>query len=443
VRRTLCAAALLAASLAACAHGGQPPESAPSGSSRVGFVRMDELVKIHPLYGQLAQYDRSIEAFDLSGTVPHATAPDKNVAAREHQLELELKAAAQRTSKLLDEKQKQYQLEESKAIAAALQSAGGNVPSASQIGGAVNQTAQLQAGAAGSQAQRDFEAYRGTLEKQGQAQIAAAQRALVQRADRTYRARADELQAKEAALSLKLANEDAPQRLALRTKLSSLALDDAAREDAQKQLQSLDRKEADAVGAERNRDQQTLGALNAQLQAQVRIDLEKQVAQIHGRTMAQLNARQTALAAQVRSMSGPIVQMKVVNGKTQSTVNPSLPPAVRARIEQLHNDYQKRFQDDAKTTIADFNKTREDLSRRYAQLHAVDAGASGSATQQIVALRHKRDDLYDQITGQIGREVRVVAQQRGISVVLTDVVAPAGGVDLTADAKKDIESLHE
>jgi len=36
-----------------------------------------------------------------------------------------------------------------------------------------------------------------------------------------------------------------------------------------------------------------------------------------------------------------------------------------------------------------------------------------------------------------------IERQRGISVVLTDVVAPAAGVDLTPDAKKDIESLHE
>jgi hypothetical protein len=39
--------------------------------------------------------------------------------------------------------------------------------------------------------------------------------------------------------------------------------------------------------------------------------------------------------------------------------------------------------------------------------------------------------------------VRVLAQQRGVSIVLSDIVAPAGGVDLTPDALKDIESLHE
>jgi hypothetical protein len=47
------------------------------------------------------------------------------------------------------------------------------------------------------------------------------------------------------------------------------------------------------------------------------------------------------------------------------------------------------------------------------------------------------------MVAQIGREVRMVAQKRGIDVVVSDVVAPAGGVDLTADAEKDIESLHE
>jgi hypothetical protein len=47
------------------------------------------------------------------------------------------------------------------------------------------------------------------------------------------------------------------------------------------------------------------------------------------------------------------------------------------------------------------------------------------------------------MVAQIGREVKVLAEQRGINVVVSDIVAPAGGVDLTADAEKDIESLHE
>ncbi len=154
--------------------------------------------------------------------------------------------------------------------------------------------------------------------------------------------------------------------------------------------------------------------------------------------------RQGALVKQVRSQSGgPVVQTTVVAGKPQQQVNPNLPPALRARIQQLHQDYQKRFQDDAKTTIADFTKTRADLSRRYAQLHGVDAAGQAGAQAQILSLRKKRSDLYDQITAQIDREVRLIAQQRGVSVVLSNVVAPVNGVDLTPDALKDIESLHE
>ncbi len=172
-------------------------------------------------------------------------------------------------------------------------------------------------------------------------------------------------------------------------------------------------------------------------------DVNAQVSAIQKRSQGSLAQRQQSLSRQVSNAGGPVVRSNVVNGRVQQQVNPNLPPALRARIEQLHNDYQKRFQDDAKTTVAEFTKTREDLGRRYAQLHGVNGAAQQSARAQILSLRKKRDDLYGEITAQIDREVRLIAQQRGISVVLTNIVAPAGGVDLTPDALKDIESLHE
>jgi hypothetical protein len=434
------AALAAVAILSACSKSG-PPASSLSGGGAVGYVRMEELVQKHPLYEQLARYDRSIEAFDLRSTVPRVAASDPEMRARERDLEKQLDDAANRTKTLIDAKQKQYQQQEAAAIAAALQGAGGYGPSAAQIAGSVNSTARQQQGGVTSQAQSDFASYRRTLEKQDQAQIAAAQKALSDRADRTWRAKAEELQSKESALSLKLANDDAPQRLALRTKLSSLALDDAAREDAQKQIAAIDRKEADVTAAEHNRDQQTLAALQSQLHDQVQSELNAQVAKIRARSVAMMQQRQHTLSRQVSAVGGPVVQTGTIAGSRQGGQN--LPPALRARIEQLHQDYQKRFQDDAKTTIADFQKTRADLSRRYAELHGVDGAAEQGAQAQILALRKKREDLYDEITGQIDREVRLIALQRGISVVLSDVVAPAGGVDLTPDALKDIESLHE
>jgi hypothetical protein len=442
VRRLLVAAVALAA-LAACARPAtNAPAAVSSAAGNVGYVRMEELVQKHPLYDQLARYDRSIEAFDLAATAPRALSADPHLRGEEKQLEKQLHDAADRTQKLLNQKQMQYQQQEAQAINAALQSAG-NGPTAAQIASRVNQTAREQQGGAGMQAQRDLDAYRAMIQKQDQAQITAVQKALADRADRTFRAKSEELQSRESALSLQLANQDAAQRLALRTKLSSLALDDAAREDAQRQLSALDRKEADVIAAQRNRDQQTLVTLSTQLKSQVEADLRKQADEIHRRSLALLAQRQAALAKQVSSLGGPVVQTTVVNGKPRQVINPNLPPALRSRIEKLHGDYQKRFQDDAKTTIAEFTKTREDLSRRYALLSGVDASAQSGANAQIAALRKKRSDLYDQITAQIDREVRLIAQQRGVSVVLTDIVAPAGALDLTPDALKDIESLHE
>ena len=439
-RRIVVMAAMVA--LAACTHPSTQPGPAPSGSGTVGYVRMEELVQKHPLYDQLARYDRSIEAFDLAAAVPRAATTDPHLAERERDLQKQLKDAADRTTKLLEQKQKDYQKQEAAAIAAALKGAGVGGPSATDIANRVNATAQQQRGSVTIQAQRDFDTYRMSLQKQDQAQIAAAQKALSERADRTYRAKAEDLQSKESALSLRLANDDAAERLALRTRLSSLALDDAARDDVQKQLNALDRKEADALAAQRNRDQQTLAALQAELHDQVQSDLNIQVTAIRKRSLDSLAQRQRAFAQQAGA-NGPVVRTTTINGRVLQQINPNLPPGLRTRIEQLHNDYQKRFQDDAKTTIADFEKTRADLSRRYAELHGVDVEAQQGAQSQILSLRKKRDDLYGEIIAQIGREVRVIAQQRGISVVLTNVVAPAGGVDLTPDALKDIESLHE
>jgi hypothetical protein len=430
--------------LAGCGHGATTaPAPDASGKGTVGYVIMDELVKKHPLYDQLARYDRSIEAFDLTSTAPQVAATDPHLAERERELQKQLNDAAERTRKLIDQKQKQYQQQESAAIAAALRGAGAGGPSAAQIAGSVNATARQQQSGVASQAQRDLNAYRATLQKQDAAQMTAAQKTLTERADRTYRAKAEELQSKQSALSLKMASEDAPQRLALRTKLTSLALDDAAREDAQKQLAAIDRKEADALAAARNRDSQTLAALQAQLKDQVQTELNAQVAAIRRRSLGSLSQRQQSLTRQVANVGGPVVKTTVVNGRVQQQVNTSLPPALQSRIKQLHDDYQKRFAADAKTTLADFNKTRQDLAKRYAQLHGLDGASQAGAQAQILSLRKKREDLYVEITAQIDREVRLIAQQRGIAVVLTNIVAPAGGVDLTPDALKDIESLHE
>jgi hypothetical protein len=434
---------LAALVLAACARTGAPDASANAvaGSQTVGYVHMEELVKVHPLYGQLARYDQNIQALNLSTIVPKTLAAAPELARREAELQKQLEDAAKRTDALLAEKSKEYQQRESQAIDAALKGTnGGAGTSVGAVQSQVQQTANGQAATVAKQAQRDLDAYRKALEAEDAAQTDALQKTLVARADRTYRAKVDELNAKDAALSLKLATDDSAERLSLRTKLASLALDDGSRQDAKARLDALDKTEAEALAAQRAQDQQTLAALQTQLRNGVQNDLRAQVAPIHARSQARFLAREAQLRTQFSAPAGPLI---AANGKNGAVVNPNLPPALREKIAHLHDDYAKAFQHDAGATIADFKKTREMLKKRYDALTGMNDEAARDVAGEIASLQRKREELYDQMVAQIGREVQTVARAHGVSVVVSDVAAAAGGIDLTADAKKDIETLHE
>jgi hypothetical protein len=438
MRALLAAAACIV--LASCAHATtNAPASAPSGDGRVGYVRMDDLIKKHPLYGQLAEYDANIQALDLRSIAPQAVAAGPDLKREDDALNAQLSAAAKRTNDLLQAKSRDYQARENAAITAALRSAAvPNGPSVAAVRAALEATASGQTANVNARAQSDLDAYRKLLETQDLAEIRAAQAALAARADRTFRAKADELSAKEAAYSLTLANQDAAERLSLRTRLSSLALDDEQRDDANKSLAALGQKEADALAALRNTDGQTLAALHSQLRAQIDTEMRAQVGPIRARSVQRFQERARELHEQFAGQGGPLV-----SGAATIAANPNLPPDLRARITQLHADYTASFQRDAKATIDDFTKTRTELSKRYALLHGTDTSAAEHAQREMVSLQKKRSDLYAEMVAQIGREVTSIAQQRGISVVVSDVAAPAGGVDLTDDAMKDIETLHE
>src|SRR5580700_6273865 len=114
MRRIL--ALIACGTLAACAHG---PSNAPAATvtgGRVGYVRMDDLVKKHPLFGQLAQYDTNIQALSLSSLVPQVLAQSPRLAAEEARLQAQLEAAGKRTDALLAAKGKSYQDRENAAI---------------------------------------------------------------------------------------------------------------------------------------------------------------------------------------------------------------------------------------------------------------------------------------------------------------------------------------
>jgi hypothetical protein len=421
--------------LTACAR---PPAQTASGTpaNLVGYVKMDELVKKHPLYPQLSAYERSIEALSLREMGSDVSSAGSEIARQEAELQNELKDAADRTNRLLKEKQDEYSRRERAAIDAALAGANTAGPGAAQLAAGLNATASGQQASAAAQARGDAGKYRSAVIAQDKAATEALVKTYNDRGNRLYQDKANQLQAQEAQYSLQLAQGDAAQRLSLRTRLSNLALDDAGRKEAQAQLDALDKKEADALAAMRARDKETLAQYQTQLQTQIKGDLDKQVGALHGQTSAKLGASGASLA-NLGTPSGVGINPGKGPGPQASSAQ------LRAKLEALHKQYQDQFNSDAKQTIADFNKTRDDLERRFDQLRTADGAANAGAQAQLASLQKQHDDLYGQIVAQIQREVQIVAKNRGVSVVVTNVVAPGAGVDLTPDAEKEIESLHE
>ena len=105
-----------------------------------------------------------------------------------------------------------------------------------------------------------------------------------------------------------------------------------------------------------------------QLHAQVQHDLNAQVARDPQPFAGALAARQQSLhAAGDGPVGGPVIADAHDQRHAQQQVNPNLPPALRARIEQLHDDYQKRFQ---RRREDDDRGLREDARRPLAALRA-------------------------------------------------------------------------
>jgi hypothetical protein len=229
-------------------------------------------------------------------------------------------------------------------------------------------------------------------------------------------------------------------RLSLRTKLANLPLDDSGRKDINDQLAALDRKEADALAALRNRDQAELATLQASLRLRTRSDFARESGSIHSHTNAKLAARAKETQSDLVHQLGPID----VGGSSGPPGLPAgLSPQMKARIMALHQQYQVSFQKDIDATVKAFLKTRDDMTRRFGELHGVDTQAQSGARAELGRLQRQRSELYASIVAQIGREVKLVAEKHSIAVVFSEIVAPVSGVDLTADAEKDIESLHE
>jgi hypothetical protein len=395
----------------------------------IGYVRLDEVVKHHPLYAQLGQLDDAIAAINLVASAPAVPRSAAEIAGDTKALNVELKAAQDRANKVLAQKQVDYANRERIAVNAALVAAGA-APQGAQAGAQMSAQSAQQAQNAASAANADYMAYQNSVIAQNGSAIAAVAKEFQAQANRKFQARVEELQQAESQLSLELSQADAPQRLSIKTRLSNLAFDDATRNALRAQYAALDKKEAVALGDLRSRDQVNLNAYRTELQTQTAVSVRTRAAQINGQTRDQLQSRRNQVTSQIRGLGAPPLPSHVT-------------PDLQAKISQIHQQFAGAFQADAQQTIDEYTATKADLDRQYAALHGADVGATGAAGKQLQALQQQRSDLYDKIVAQIKSETARIARDRGLNVVFENVEAAAGGYDLTDEISKDVEGLHE
>lgn len=421
---TLAATVSASALLAGCA-----PNVHSQSIRGTGYVRMDAVIKHHPLYGQLSQLNDAIAAINLEAAAPRVPLSASQIARETAQLNRELRDAQNRANKILAQKQQDYAKRESQAVGAALAAAGVK-SGGTQVAQQMSATSAQQARQAAAAANQDFMAYQQSVVAQDNAASGAIARQLQEQANQKYRAKAEQLQQNETDLSLRLTQQDAAQRLAIKTRLSNLALDEATRKQLNAQLAAIEAKETSALETQRRNDTATLKAYQAQLAAQTGTAVRAQVGAIQGQTRAKIEERRNEVGAQLRNLGPPALPA-------------TLPAGVKDRIAKIHQQFTAQFQADAIKTVNDYNATKADLDRQFAALHGADVGATGAAAKELDALQKRRDALNKQIVDQIAREAQRIAKDRGFSIVFDNVAVAQGGYDLTNDLIKDVESLHE
>lgn len=419
----LCAAAF---SFAACSH-----VDVHSNSVRgVAYVRVDDVIKHHPLYPQVKQIEDAMTAITLEATIPRAPLTPAEIATQTKALNQQLKDAQDRASRIIQQKQQTYHDQERQADIAALRAAHID-PAAAGIGAEMSATSQQQVAQAAQAAQQNYQQYQQSVVTQDNAAANAVAQQLSKSADQKLRARAEQYQQEETDLSLRLSQQDASQRLALKTKANNIAMDPETRKQLAAQMAALEKKETDQVNALRAEHAKDMAAYQAQVRAETNKQIQAQISAIRSQTQAKLQTRQQQVGQQLQGLGAAPVPRQ------------SIPPDVQKQLLAIHQQIAGKFQADAQATIDQYNTTKSDLDREFAALHGENVGATGAAAKQLRDLQKRHDDLLSQIQSQIQRETQKLAKDMGFTVVVDNVQAAPGGYDLTNDVIHDVESLHE
>jgi hypothetical protein len=171
----------------------------------------------------------------------------------------------------------------------------------------------------------------------------------------------------------------------------------------------MDRREAAAVGVMRRGNATILTAYAGQLRAEGTA--------AYAATDAQLRSKAAAnLALRVRVLQ---------TGSSSASVLPNLP----ARLNWFASTY--RFGGDAAAITSAMRTASADISRRFAQVAAVDRDSRAQVNAQIEQLKTSREQLYRSMSAQIVRDAQRLAAQRRLRGLVISGSRPQGSVDLT------------
>jgi hypothetical protein len=399
---------LLIATLAGCAA-----QAAGQNAS----VDLNAIVRAHPLYGTLAQYDRQITALRSTLHVPEFA---RRREAFEH-----ASSAAQRTLEQGAARTRAIAAMPSPSVANVKAGTSVSAPSESRVRSDMQQAYSRQASQLRAAAQQDMARYRAQLLAQQTAAFNNYVRSVNARVQQAYASRRQELYEKEATLELDLARAHSAKILSLRTKLRALTLSDERRHRLQAQIGAIGARDDALVAQQRKRDEAALASFAAPLQARARGDIARMRAQLQQRTAANLAARERVLTAQTAQRTALDLGATARPAGASTGMNDQLDSLLRAQPADP----------------SAFERARDDLAREFSAVRSADDAATRSTWTQIAALETLRAQLYTDIVTQIMNDARSVAHARGLGRVYIGRNAPSGSTDITQIVRSDFVAL--
>lgn len=340
-------------------------------------VDLNALVRAHPLYAALQQYDRQIAALRATLHAPEFLHKQAAFAHAQQAVNSQLETTAARARALAAMPPPD--------TSALLSQQNVSAPSERTVRGDVQRTYDAQAAALRSLAQHDMVRYRTSLLAQQNAAFASYVRAVQARVQQAYTSRQQQLYEKESTLALDLAKADAGTRLTLRAKLQTLNLSAERLRRLQAQLAAVQRREDAIVARQRARDRATLAAFLPPLQARARADIARMRADVQSRTAATLAQRRRVLDAQTAQ------QMRLSFGAPAAAAPGQTD--MRGRLNMLLHAQP------AEPNV--FTNARGDLAAEFTGVRNVDDAATRSTWKEIAQLEDARARLYNTIVAQI------------------------------------------